>query len=120
MSQNNFHNDWLNYSGKANSNSDDFVVDPSSTNFPQIDFPVMINDINPEILSRLCSSIMEIQKQLFPNHPVKYIPIVPGNEITVLNIIFSAFYQLDLSVPGEVEKPFKIHAPNFYLYFKKY
>lgn len=82
-----------------------------------VDYPIKLDGIPPHILPALRYNIQQIQNQMWPDTPVKNIPISPGAEQTAIQLVLSAISQLPSTVP--MQKPYSLGFGNkqFWLTF---
>ena len=85
--------------------------------FPLPDYPIRADNLDKETLELFRDEVLHLQKQIFPDHSVKHLPIFPGGEVVVLNLILSALGNLAELIPDEINEPLNIENEQFRLIF---
>lgn len=82
-------------------------------------FRIKANELSPTFLYHYEKEIHSIQKKVFPDHQIKYLPISPGGELTVLSIVLSSFANIVDTIQDEFEHDlFSIESDRFRLTFR--
>ena len=55
------------------------------------EFPIKANTLPKKFQLLFIEEIDQLQKEIFPNHEIKHLPISPGGELTILSLVLSAF-----------------------------
>jgi hypothetical protein len=82
-----------------------------------IDFPIRADSCDLQFLFYYTEEIQNIQKLMYPQTPVKYLPISPGGELTALNLTLSALSHISDLIPDEICDHLSIENEQFRLIF---
>ncbi len=86
---------------------------------PVINFPIRAYTCDQEFLHHFKNEISHLQKLIYPQHRIKELPISPGGELTILNLVLSSLsYILDL-LPKEPCDSLSIENDQFRLIFHR-
>ena len=84
------------------------------------EFPIKANELPPKFLYLYNKEISKLQKEIFPDHEIKHLPISPGGELTVLSLVLSAFLNIAYTIYDEKgDDNFGIQNEQFQLNFHR-
>jgi len=84
------------------------------------EFPIKATELPPKFLYMYNKEIAALQKEIFPDHEIKHLPISPGGELTVLSLVLSAFLNIANTVHEETgDDNFGIQNGQFQLNFHR-
>ncbi len=82
-----------------------------------LDYPIKLEGIPPHVILDLKRNLHEIQKEMFPNTPVKHIPIPPGTEQATIHLVLSAILRLPSTIPHQTPHSIGFGNEQFWLTF---
>ncbi|MCK5614479.1 hypothetical protein KAR91_72110 [Candidatus Pacearchaeota archaeon] len=81
------------------------------------DFPIRLKGVPNHIIVDLCRNLHEIQKEMFPDLPVKHVPIAPGTEQAAIQLVLSAILRLPSTIPHQTPHSIGFGNERFWLTF---